>query len=154
MRENKFRVYYEYEADGEIHKGIESEASWFLLTQSGELLQYGPLSPLRDCKEYKKLIPIFYTGLKDKNGKKVYAGDIVKNGKGIIYEVRWYNYGFHFDTPKINGKWTSYALEIYEHLHWSGPSVSPGTEEPKHYKDWHIEIIGNIYEHKHLLEEF
>jgi len=90
-----------------------------------------------------------YTGLKDKNGKEIYEGDIVRNGKGIIYEVRWYNFGFHLDTPKINGCWTSYTLETYEHLHWSGPSVSPGTEEPKHYKDWHIEIIGNIYENVH-----
>ncbi len=91
------------------------------------------------------------TGLRDKNGKEIYEGDIVKNGKGIIYEVKWYNFGFHLDTAKVDGKWTSYTLENYEHIHWSGPSISSGMKEPEHYKDWHIKIIGNIYENPELI---
>ena len=136
MRENKFRVYYEYEIDGEIHNGIESEASWFLLTQSGELLQHGPLSPLRDCKEYKKLIPLFYTGLKDSKGVDIYEGDLIQYGK-TTYEVRW-NFV----------RWIMFDPELAGCDGFGMPLVGPSFSRNK-MKD--IEIIGNIWENGGLL---
>ena len=73
-----------------------------------------------------------YTGLKDKNGREIYEGDIVKGtGKNpIIYVVEWLDSygGFAFvDKEK--------AIPAYEFL------VN------------FCEVIGNIYENPELLEE-
>lgn len=82
-----------------------------------------------------------YTGLKDKVGKEVYEGDIVKGFSG-------------------NG-----VVEFFDNLNWdSGGSVHSGfwCKEWCEYKDpgslsYHdgfgdCEVIGNIYENPNLLE--
>ena len=69
-----------------------------------------------------------YTGLKDKNGKEIYEGDLLK--QKII--VKW------------NEKFASWCLyrEGWMFTHWFGESCNP--EE--------CEIIGNIYENPELLK--
>ena len=109
-------------------------------------------SPALEYLKFNEIILLQYTGLKDKNKKETYEGDIIKNGKGIIYEVKWLNYGFRLDTSKVNNEWTSITLEQYENNHWSGPSTSFGQKKPQHYIDWDFEVIGNIYENKELLK--
>jgi len=55
----KFRVKYEIEINGETHSGIETEASWFLVDQQGNMYSYGPMEPVRPIeKEYKLAIPL------------------------------------------------------------------------------------------------
>lgn len=71
-----------------------------------------------------------YTGLKDKNGKEIYQGDIVKesNSKGIIA----YEYCFFGIAWIANKDFYNNALKYHSST---------------------IEVIGNIYENPDLLEE-
>ena len=74
------------------------------------------------------------TGLKDKNGKEVFVGDIIKCTRGCPHEVYLEKeYGGTF----IGGMPAVYLKDLGEGYAW--------TE--------HEEIIGNIYENPEFLEE-
>ena len=74
------------------------------------------------------------TGLKDKNGKEVFVGDIIKCTRGCPHEVYLEKeYGGTF----IGGMPAVYLKDLGEGYAW--------TE--------HEEVIGNIYENPEFLEE-
>ena len=87
-----------------------------------------------DVLDDDNYIPMQYTGLKDKHGKEIYEGDIVKDFKGIAV-VHYVPPGFQcWDKPRKG--W------------WLGGGNAYGQDSPQLTG---TEIIGNIHENKELL---
>ena len=67
------------------------------------------------------------TGLKDKNGKLIYEGDILKDKYGALHPISWNVKGFYeADTFAVAGFYNAIQEDM--------------------------EVIGNIYENKELLQ--
>ena len=74
------------------------------------------------------------TGLKDKNGKEVFVGDIIKCTRGCLHEV--------YIEKEYGGTYCGGMPAVY----------LKGLREGYAWTE-HEEIIGNIYENPELLEE-
>ncbi|HGJ9545853.1 TPA: YopX family protein [Streptococcus pneumoniae] len=86
------------------------------------------------CYDFDEIELMQSTGLKDKNGKEVFIGDIVKCTRGCLHEVYLEKeYGGTF----IGGMPSIYLKGLLSGYAW--------TEDE--------EIIGNVYENPELLED-
>lgn len=79
------------------------------------------------------------TGLKDKNGKLIYEGDIVKDDKDLLYLVEFHEHAYT----------TSFSLKRIENPNYYPHIITYCGLGYKNRKDY--EVIGNIYENKDLL---
>jgi uncharacterized phage protein (TIGR01671 family) len=134
MRELKLHAFY----DGKMYdvKAICFEG------RKTVTLQYNPI--IKVPLDYVKLRQ--YTGLKDKNGKEIFEGDILvpsvyKKATGLTWikfrsEVVFSNGMFHLKGPRVAGV---YPLSKF---------IQSGITAKNEY-----EIIGNIYENPELMHD-
>lgn len=103
----------------------------------------------RIVKEYNDVILMQSTGLKDKNDKLIYEGDIVK----YFCPAEYCSDGLHKCPECYSGEngsvYYDEDLAMYEYR--SKSDECPLTDNINTEED--LEIIGNIYENPELLEE-
>lgn len=88
-----------------------------------------------------------YIGLKDKNGTEIYRDDIVKDEHGRIMKVGYWNF---------RPCWIAVTKTNFHHadfFEWCQTDSSLETDDnPLGFTGTaRVEIIGNIYQHPHLL---
>jgi uncharacterized phage protein (TIGR01671 family) len=129
--------YVRYEDDTTMQK-----AGYFLLNQQGKLFCNDGIV-LDDWNDSYKIM--FFTGRKDKNGKEIYNGDIVK------WETHYYDWNKPDGEENIpitrisHIVWRNVGFWVEEeHFGWEGESMWKWDE---------LEVIGNIYENEKLLKQ-
>lgn len=82
-----------------------------------------------------------YTGLTDKNGKKIFEGDVVKDSAGVCGEVKFGLYATGFSILDTN---QGFYIEF--------PEKSLYREELGYWRN-KIVVVGNIFDNPELLEK-
>lgn len=89
--------------------------------------------------DFRSGILMQYTGLKDKNGKKVYEGDILGHaGRKHPYRHYWV-------------EWKAYKWKLKRMIDGEPKGGHPFSQVVNHPENF--EIIGNIYENPELLKD-
>lgn len=129
MRELKFRIWDKQQ------KKFHTDADWGISLQGSFIIGFASHDSWNHDKGYKinlanqdKLVVQQYTGLKDKNGKEIYEGDIVS---GEFYDTEYH----HSETIKAEVIFNNGAFNIA-------------------IREWHkpsLKIVGNIFENPELI---
>ena len=141
MRELKFRAWFEKEKRW-LH-GYSPDRPDMACSLWGETILMGGWLDGVCIEELNDVVIEQYTGLKDKNGREIYEGDIGKINMG------------HRDKdilPVVFGgpyKYAAFGLTGKRHKGEYGPKLTWDLLNPEGAKE--LEVIGNIHENSEIL---
>lgn len=133
MREIKFRAFNK--AERKMCRVVSIDFTGFITVRFPEFEhESDDYNDQMLIEEFEPLMQ--YTGLKDRNGKEIYEGDICET---VTYSGK---HSGTIDVVKFSGG--AFKLTDIE------DALLPIPLDDSDIKS--VEVIGNIYEHKHLLE--
>lgn len=158
-REIKFRGWDKYDKKM-IYDLCQVDSFWHYYSYSDNTgLHFGKTGPNGVGEDFENKYIMQYTGLKDKNGKEIYEGDIVKcrvNDNSIKGEEAYVLDKDGFGLEHIK-KTVNYKIEFWNSNYNYGYRVKNGKTNfmitQGTLLNIEAEVIGNIYENSELLEE-
>uniref|UniRef100_A0A6M3JF74 Putative YopX protein n=1 Tax=viral metagenome TaxID=1070528 RepID=A0A6M3JF74_9ZZZZ len=155
MRGTKFRVWDQQKQKmyyGHQCHEDDPDGAWYMIDLNGHLwvycdAQYYPFARDEDSdgQYYLRFKIMQFTGLRDKNGKEIYEGDILStSNNNKLYDL-WRACDFGYTQIVWDAEYSGFRGTKWTPIRETGGDSV--------YEVQFIEVIGNVYENRELLKE-